>query len=181
MIRHALVPLAVLLLVLALVAGCAVRPTTPLADPTQAGPDTAVTPAPTEAGSAAENETTSQTEASATADLVRTDAQGAVEFVITPLNLGATGSSLDFDVSMNTHSVDLGWDLAAQSVLATDTGLEVTGQRWPVGSGHHFEGTLSFPSTTSSGEFLLDGAASLTLTIRDTNVAARVFTWELAD
>ena len=179
MIRHALVPLAVLLLVLALVAGCAVRPTTPLADPTQAGLDTVVTPAPTEAGSAAENETGSETRAAA--DIVRSDAQGAVEFVVTPLILAAAGATLDFDVSMNTHSVDLGWDLAAQSVLATDTGLEVTGQSWPVGSGHHFEGTLSFPSTTSSGEFLLDGAASLTLTIRDTDVAARVFTWELAD
>ena len=111
--------------------------------------------------------------------LARSDEQGAVGFVVTPLNLDAPGDALDFDVSMNTHSVDLGWDLAAQSRLVTDTGREVTGQSWPMGSGHHYEGTLSFPATTNVGQSLLDGAKSLTLTIAGTDVAERVFTWEL--
>jgi hypothetical protein len=180
MIRRTLIPLAALLIVLTLVAGCVSRPATPLPDPTPASSDTGAVPAPTEASGTADSETTSQTEPSA-ADLARSDAQGAVEFVVTPLNLAAAGATLDFDVSMNTHSVDLGWDLAAQSVLVTDTGLEVTGQSWPIGSGHHYQGTLTFPSTTSGGEALLDGVTALTLTIRDTDVAARVFTWELGD
>lgn len=114
------------------------------------------------------------------AGLTRGDAQGQVEFVITPLNLKAPAGTFDFDVSMNTHSVDLGWDLAAQSMLATDTGREVGGQSWPVGGGHHYNATLSFPATTAAGLALLDGAASLTLTIRDTDVPERVFTWDLA-
>jgi hypothetical protein len=107
------------------------------------------------------------------------DAQGAVEFVVTPLNLGAPGATLDFDVSMNTHSVDLGWDLAAQSALTTDTGLDVAGQIWPIGSGHHYAGTLSFPVTTADGAALLDGATTLTLVIRGTDVPERIFTWNL--
>jgi hypothetical protein len=167
------------MLVFFLVAGCSARPATPLPEPTPVGSDAAVVPAPTEASSAADNEAISETGTSG--NLVRSDAQGAVEFVVIPLNLGAAGATLDFDVSMNTHSVDLGWDLAAQSILATDTGLEVTGQTWPVGSGHHYEGTLSFPATTAGGASLLDGAGRLTLTIRDTDVPQRVFTWELGD
>ncbi len=112
-------------------------------------------------------------------DLTRTDVQGSVEFAVTPLNLEAPGASLDFMVAMNTHSVDLAWDLAAQATLTTDAGLEVSGSNWPVGSGHHYEGTLSFPSQTADGQALLAGAKSLTLTILDTDVPERVFVWSL--
>ena len=112
--------------------------------------------------------------------LTRIDSQGAVEFAVTPLNLTTPGETLDFDISLNTHSVDLSWDLAAQSVLTTDTGLEVKGLNWPVGGGHHYEGTLTFPTKTADGKFLLTGAKKLTLTIQDTGVAWRMFEWELS-
>jgi hypothetical protein len=111
------------------------------------------------------------------ADLGRTDTQGSVEFAVTPLNLGAPGATVDFQVAMNTHSVDVAWDLAAQSSLTTDTGLEVTGLGWPVGTGHHYEGTLTFPAKTADGRALLAGAKMLTLTIRNTDVAQRIFVW----
>lgn len=150
-----IVPATITLMALAL-AGCAVQPSSPgLGDPT-ASPSTP-----------------------AAADLARTDVQGAVEFVVTPLNLTAPNATLDFKVSMNTHSIDLGWDLAAQSTLSTNGGAEVAGQAWPVGSGHHYDGTLSFPVFTADGRALLDGATTLILTIQDTDVAERVFTWEL--
>jgi hypothetical protein len=55
-----------------------------------------------------------------------------VEFSVTPLNLESPGETIEFDVSMNTHSVDLLWDLAALSALRTDTGLSVGGLAWPV-------------------------------------------------
>lgn len=112
--------------------------------------------------------------------LARTDSQGAVEFVVTPLNLTAPGETLDFDVSMNTHSVDVSWDLAAQSVLKTDTGLEVKGLTWPVGGGHHYDGTLTFPAKTADGKALLEGGKTLTLIIRDADAAERVFVWDLS-
>lgn len=118
--------------------------------------------------------------ASAPAGLARTDSQGSVEFVVSPVNLAAPGETLDFDISMNTHSVDLSWNLAAQSVLTTDTGLEVKGLSWPAGSGHHYEGTLTFPAKTADGKSLLDGAKRLTLRIRDAGVPERVFEWEVS-
>lgn len=116
----------------------------------------------------------------AVAYLAQTDQQGAVTFAVSPLNLSAPGKTLDFNVSMNTHSVNLGWNLAAQSTLATDTGRQVQGQSWPIGNGHHYQGTLSFPAETADGARLLDGAKRLTLTIRGTDVAERVFIWDLA-
>ena len=109
----------------------------------------------------------------------RTDEQGAVVFVVTPVNMDLLGATLDFEVVMDTHSVDLGWDLAALAVLRTDSGEEVQATAWPIGSGHHYSGTLSFPSTRADGEPVLDGAAVLTLTILGTDVPERVFVWEL--
>jgi len=115
----------------------------------------------------------------ASAELARTDAQGSVEFVVTPLNLAAPSETLDFTVVMDTHSVDLAWNLAAQSRLRTDTGAEVIGLSWPVGSGHHYEGTLTFPAAGADGRPVLQGASRLTLTIEDTDVSTRVFEWDL--
>ncbi len=112
------------------------------------------------------------------ADLPRKDSQGSVEFVVTPLNLSQPGATLDFDVSMNTHSVNLAWDLAAQSELTTDAGREVKGQSWPVSNGHHVDGTLTFPTQTADGAPLLAGAKKLTLTIQNAGAPERVFVWD---
>lgn len=113
------------------------------------------------------------------ANLTRTDTQGAVEFTVAPLNLQANATTLEFQVVMDTHSVDLSWDLAAQSVLKTDTGLEVAGSQWTAGSGHHYENTLVFPAQTKDGNPLLAAAKTLTLTIKNTDVPERSFVWEL--
>jgi hypothetical protein len=112
------------------------------------------------------------------ASRTRSDSQGSVEFAVTPLNLENPGATLDFEVSMNTHSVDLAWDLAALAVLRTDTGLEVAGLSWPVSSGHHVGGVLSFPSGVE-GRPLFEGASELILIIRDAGAAERVFSWVL--
>jgi hypothetical protein len=111
---------------------------------------------------------------------VQTDKQGAATFEVTPMSLAGTGGTLEFNVSMNTHSVNLGWDLAAQSTLTADTGLQVKGQSWPVGNGHHYAGTLSFPAQTADGASLLAGAKRLILTISGTDVTKRVFVWDLS-
>jgi len=122
---------------------------------------------------------TAQTAVEPTEGETRTDEQGAVVFTATPLNADAAGDTLDFEVTMNTHSVDVAWDLAARSVLRTDTGVEVQAVSWPIGSGHHYSGTISFPGRTADGASILDGATVLTLLIRDTDVPERVFIWEL--
>jgi len=118
--------------------------------------------------------------ASAVLDVPRTDSQGDVEFVITPLNLAAPDGMISFEIAMNSQTVDLVWDLAALSVLKTDTGLEVNGLQWPVSNSRHFHGTLSFPAETSDGKSLLAGAKSLMLTIRAAGANERVFVWPLS-
>ena len=112
-------------------------------------------------------------------ELSRIDEQGAVVFEVTPLNLGTPSDTLEFDVAMNTHSVDLSMDLAALSTLSTDNGITVQASKWDaVPGGHHVEGKLIFPSV-QDGTSILDGASKLTLTIVDVDVPSRVFEWEL--
>jgi hypothetical protein len=112
-------------------------------------------------------------------DLARTDQQGAVVVEVTPINLDNPGQTLDFQVSLNTHSVDLSMDLAALARLSTDNGNSVQGISWdaPKG-GHHVSGKLSFPATLN-GKTFLDGATQLTLTIKNLDAPTRLFTWSL--
>src|SRR6266498_1382415 len=112
-------------------------------------------------------------------ELARTDEQGAVVFQITPLNLNTPADTLEFDVAMNTHSIDLGMDLASLSTLSTDTGVAIPAAKWDATpGGHHVDGKLIFPLMTN-GKSILDGASKLTLTIVNVDAASRVFEWEL--
>ncbi len=155
-----------------LLAGCGGTAT---ASPSEEGTATRpALPSATEPGSA------SSLEEGSLAAETRIDEQGAVTFDVTPLDLDSPGDTIDFEIVMDTHSVDLGWDLAAQAVLRTHTDLEVQGAGWPVGTSHHHSGTLSFPARTAEGVPILDGAGTLTLLIRDTEVSERAFVWVLA-
>ncbi|HEX9332184.1 MAG TPA: hypothetical protein VF896_09865 [Anaerolineales bacterium] len=117
--------------------------------------------------------------ATSNGELARTDEQGAVVFQITPLNLDTATDTLEFDVAMNTHSVDLGMDLASLSTLSTDTGVAIPAAKWDATpGGHHVDGKLIFP-LTANGKSILDGASKLTLTIINVDAASRVFEWEL--
>ncbi|OGO65145.1 MAG: hypothetical protein A2029_16915 [Chloroflexi bacterium RBG_19FT_COMBO_47_9] len=112
-------------------------------------------------------------------DLARTDNQGAVTINVQPLNLDSPGDSLNFEVSMNTHSVDLSMDLATLATLTTDNGNSVQGISWDgPRRGHHVSGTLSFPSSIA-GIPILDGAIKLTMMISNIDVPERIFTWDL--
>jgi hypothetical protein len=115
-------------------------------------------------------------------DASRVDRQGAVEFVVTPMDT-ADGSEelLRFDVSMNTHSVDISMDLAQLSTLATDLGLQIDADSWTGGSGHHVSGQLIFPMRIPDGSALLEGAQEITLTIRDIDAPERVFRWQISE
>ena len=109
----------------------------------------------------------------------QTDGQGRIEFVITPINLDGAGNILEFEVGMNTHSVDLSMDLATLATLTTDTGQEVSATLWdaPQG-GHHISGILSFPAMID-GVPLLDNAQQLTVTIQDVDAPIRTFVCQL--
>ena len=139
-----------------------------------------LTPAPSTKAQESSTAAPSPTGLNNDPNLVRADSQGSVEFLVVPKNLNAPAETLDFLVEMSTHSIDLSWNLAAQSMLTTDNGLSVGGSSWPTGSGHHVQGTLKFPTKTTDGKSLLDGAKKLTLTIKDAGAAARVFEWTLS-
>lgn len=113
------------------------------------------------------------------ADLSRTDQQGAVTVTVTPLNLDNPSDQLEFDISLETHSVDLSMDLATLATLTTDTGLTVSASQWdaPRG-GHHVAGKLLFPAA-QNGKSILEGATKLTLTIVNVDAQSRIFEWEL--
>jgi hypothetical protein len=118
-------------------------------------------------------------DANGNSELARIDEQGAVVFEVTPLNLGTPADTLEFQVSMNTHSVDLSMDLAVLATLSTDTGVSLQALKWDaVPGGHHVSGTLIFPST-QDGKSILEGTSKLTLTIADVDAPSRVFDWEL--
>ncbi len=117
--------------------------------------------------------------AASSGDLKRSDGQGSVTVEVTPLNLNAPADTLEFDIVMDTHSVELSMDLATLATLTTDTGVTVQATLWdaPRG-GHHVEGKLIFP-TSNDGKSILEGAGKLTLTITDLDVPSRVFEWQL--
>ncbi len=95
--------------------------------------------------------------------------------MIKPIGLGSGASTLDFD-GMNTHSVELNFDLKQLAVLKTDTGAEVkpSARFAQVGSGHHVESKLSFPADK------IAEARMLTLILKNVSgVAERTFTWNL--
>ena len=113
-------------------------------------------------------------------DLTRTDEQGAVVVAVQPLNLESADQTLDFEVNLNTHSVDLSMDLAGLATLTTNTGITASAVAWdaPQG-GHHVSGKLSFPASVN-GTSLLENTTELTLTIRDVAVPERIFQWEFS-
>lgn len=86
---------------------------------------------------------------------------------------------LMFDVSMNTHSVDLDeYDLGELAVLRDDTGNEYHPVSWDSApGGHHRKGTLTFPIPDS----LSQGKTEyVEIVIRDVaGIKERVLKWEL--
>ncbi len=112
-------------------------------------------------------------------DLARVDQQGMVVVQLTPINLKGASDTLDFEVAMNTHSVDLSMDLAKLATLTTDTGISVQANRWDApGGGHHVSGTLSFPATKDA-KSILSGASKITITIVNVDAPSRTFEWQL--
>lgn len=112
-------------------------------------------------------------------DLARTDEQGEVVVIVTPMNLGQPAETLDFDVALDTHSIDLSMDLAQMAELSTDKGVVVRPIKWdaPMG-GHHVAGTLSFPAIMD-GVSILDGVTTLTIKMIEVAAPERIFTWQL--
>ena len=171
-----------------ILAACSAAPQTIL-NPTQPSSSGSVAnqPAPTTASSSVEAASTSspnpssEEQSSSTEDLVRTDEQGAVVVQVTPANLANPGEALEFEVELNTHSVDLSMDLAALATLTTDNGKTIQAIKWDASKGgHHVSGKLIFPATVD-GQPVLEGAKKLTLTIKNLDAPERIFSWDLGE
>jgi len=133
-------------------------------------------PSSSSAPAASSTSAASANTASAGDDLTQTNAEAMVTVAVTPLNLNdKSAATLDFKIALNTHSVDLGYDLATIATLSSDTGEKVQPAKWdgPAGGGHHREGTLSFPQLKQRGQ-------SVTVVLRGiADVPERIFTWKV--
>ncbi|MEK9173112.1 MAG: hypothetical protein AAB594_00880 [Patescibacteria group bacterium] len=104
-----------------------------------------------------------------------TSNEGGVEVAVTPINLATDSPRWFFNVSLNTHSVELSEDLVSVSRLVMDSGEVLNPTAWegdPPG-GHHRGGTLTFVAPTKS-------LSSVTLKILEVGgVPEREFKWDL--
>lgn len=100
---------------------------------------------------------------------------GSVTVQVTPIAF-KMGAPLEFDIAMNTHSVDLSDDMLKAVILRDDGGKEYAPTAWdgPEGGGHHREGKITFAGLNTSTK-------SLTLVVKNiAGVPERVYQWELA-
>lgn len=109
--------------------------------------------------------------------LTRVNQERAVTIAITPIPTegGATGAA--FSVSMNTHSVNLDFDLAERAVLRDAGGREYRPSGWeaPAG-GHHVNGTLRFDDVDD--EALREGTSYQIVITGVAGAPERVFRWD---
>jgi nanoRNase/pAp phosphatase (c-di-AMP/oligoRNAs hydrolase) len=117
--------------------------------------------------------------------LTREDGQNGVRVALTYLNplKGMDNKELVFEVSMNTHSVNLdGYDFAKIMVLRDDKGNihQALGAGGHKGGGHHRGGTVRFPGVDKEGNSILQGAKYFEILVRGVaDVPERVLRWEL--
>ena len=94
---------------------------------------------------------------------------------VTPGGLGPESTMATFDVVLNTHSVDLSYDLGELAILRLDNGAESAPSGWTGRSGgHHVSGrpTFSVPG--------LGGVQSVELVLHDVaEVPVWSFAWKL--
>lgn len=75
----------------------------------------------------------------------KSDERGAVAINVTPIALSSSVPEWKFDVALNTHSVELDWDMTRVASLVDDAGKVYAPQKWEGAlGGHHREGVLIF-------------------------------------
>jgi hypothetical protein len=108
-----------------------------------------------------------------TSELVpQTKSMGVVEVEVKPVSV-TSGKEAMFEVSLNTHSVELDYDYTRIATLTDDRGNSYKPTKWTGGnSGHHLEGQLVFAPLTQN----LKG---LTLTLEGIDNKSETFVWQL--
>lgn len=105
----------------------------------------------------------------------RSSNAGQVVIQVQPTKLGGDQDTWEFSVALNTHSVDLSYDLTQVSTLRCERGQEYRPLAWegsPPG-GHHRQGVLHFTPLDHPSSFV-------EIVINDVaKVPERVFRWEV--
>jgi len=105
----------------------------------------------------------------------QTSSAGGVMIQLTPIDVSAQAKEWTFDVALNTHTQNLGDELATEATLVGAGGSAQPALGWsgdPPG-GHHRKGVLRFAAPTPR-------PAAIELRIRRPNEPdARVFRWAL--
>jgi hypothetical protein len=104
----------------------------------------------------------------------KTNDENAVWVEVKPVQL-APGQPAVFEVRLNTHSVDLSYDMVKVSSLQDSQGKVYQATAWKGSSpgGHHRKGTLEFPQLQGNPQtvkLVIQGIA---------DVPKRVFEWKL--
>jgi hypothetical protein len=112
------------------------------------------------------------------AELTRVSDERGVKVQVTPLNpMSAHAAPLDFRVVLDTHSVNLKYDMAKIAVLRDDRGSTYRPSIWqgPAG-GHHIAGVLRF---AQGREIMKTQPAWLELQLEGIGgVPKRTFRWD---
>jgi len=96
---------------------------------------------------------------------------GAVEVEIKPISV-MPGKNVAFEISLNTHSVELNYDYTQIATLTDDRGNSYKPTKWTGGnSGHHVKGELLFAALPKNPK-------ELTLTLEGVDNRVEVFVWQ---
>ncbi len=101
------------------------------------------------------------------------DEQSSVTVEVKPLELSPSAAQWTFEVTLDTHSVELDDDMAASAFLVDDAGKEYQAIAWegdPPG-GHHRKGILKFQSFSQTNV--------VQLRIRGIGETEKVFEWKI--
>lgn len=113
-----------------------------------------------------------ETNEQVTAQSSQTKTMGAIEVEIKPVSV-VQGKDIVFEVSMNTHSVELNYDYTQIATLTDDRGNSYKPIKWTGGnSGHHLEGELIFAA-------LPQNLKELTLILEGIDNKVESFIWQL--
>jgi len=102
----------------------------------------------------------------------QTKAMGAVEVEVKPVSI-ERDKDIVFELSMNTHSVELNYDYTQIATLTDDSGNSYKPKQWTGGSsGHHLSGQLIFTPLNGNPK-------ELTLTLDGVDNKVESFSWQL--
>lgn len=99
---------------------------------------------------------------------------GNVTVTVMPVRF-VRDAPLEFEIAMNTHSVDLSGDMLKAVALRDDAGKEYAPTAWdgPSAGGHHRSGKIEFTALTTNTK-------SVTVIVKGiAGVPERMFTWDL--